>query len=152
MTSDEHADRLLERIGVLRHPSDLDLLIFFSGHPRSLLASEQLAAFLGYSIAEIAASLDLLVDAGLVTRSQSSRHAARLFMLTAHARGDGSFTSLLEVASTRHGRLALRAALRRRSTNRGGAGERATTKLAAHRGRRPFMVRRQPGPKRSTAG
>lgn len=46
MKIEEHARRLLDRIGVLGHPSDLDLLIFFARHPRSLLASEHLATLL----------------------------------------------------------------------------------------------------------
>jgi hypothetical protein len=67
----EDAHRLLDRIGVLNNPCDLDLVIFFAGHPRSLLASESLASFLGYELKEIADSLDTLLAAGLLTRAQS---------------------------------------------------------------------------------
>lgn len=106
---------MLERIGVIRRPCDLDLLIFFVRHPRSLLASESLAGFLGYDLKEIAESLDALLDARLITRTQTSAHAARLYVLAIETTdGDtnpGRLSSLLALASTREGRLALRAAL-----------------------------------------
>ena len=106
---------LLERIGVIRRPCDLDLLVFFIRHPRSLLASESLASFLGYDLKEIAESLDVLLDARLITRTQTPAHAARLYVL-AVGDPDGDthpswLPSLLALASTREGRLALRDAL-----------------------------------------
>ena len=39
-------EHLLGSIGILRHPCDLDLLIFFHRHPRVILTSERLAAYL----------------------------------------------------------------------------------------------------------
>src|SRR4030095_5447918 len=86
----EEAQRLLDRIGVLNNPCDLDLLIFFAGHPRSLLASEALASFLGYELKEIADSLDTLLAAGLLTRAQSSVHAARLYVFAIHDANGGT--------------------------------------------------------------
>jgi len=74
----EEAQRLLDRIGVLNNPCDLDLLIFFAGHPRSLLASESLASFLGYELKEIADSLDTLLASGLLTRAQDVVDDGRL--------------------------------------------------------------------------
>lgn len=112
MNIEEHASRLIERIGVLRHPSDLDLLIFFARHPRSLLPSEHLSTFLGYGTKEIAASLDLLVDAGLVARTESRRHPARMFVFAEGGPDRGWFPDLLKIASTREGRLAILWALR----------------------------------------
>ena len=97
--------------GLLRHPCDLDLLLFFVRHPRSLLTSESLAAFLGYEIRQIAESLEVLLSAGLVKRTQTPAHAARLYVLAADTHGDGWLPSLLALASTRPGRLALREAL-----------------------------------------
>ncbi len=143
MTSiDEHATRLLERIGVLRHPSDLDLLIFFARHPRSLLASEHLSALLGYGIKEIAASLDLLVEGGLVTRKQSERHAARMFVFASGGPARGWFPGLVTVASTRDGRLAMLAELRRTSAVRDAAAD--VGRAVVEPGPRPFLVRRRP--------
>ena len=113
----QHGDarRLLERIGVMRRPCDLDLLIFFVRHPRSLLSSESLAGFLGYDLKQIAESLDVLLEARLITRTQTSAHAARLYVLAIETNGGdtspGWLASLLGLASTRVGRLALREAL-----------------------------------------
>jgi hypothetical protein len=112
MSIEQRARRLLERMAVLEHPSDLDLLIFFARHPHSLLSSEHLAALLGYDIKLIAASLDLLVAAGLVTRTQSARHAARLFVLSDGGTHREWFPDLLTIASNREGRLALLELLR----------------------------------------
>src|SRR5687767_13521262 len=112
MKHDHDARALLERIGVLRRPSDLDLLLFFARHPCTLLPSEQLSTFVGYGIKEIAASLDLLVDAGLVTRTQSQRHPARMFMLADGGPGHEWFPDLVRLARTREGRLAMIWALR----------------------------------------
>jgi hypothetical protein len=111
----EDARLMLDRIGVLRHRSDLDLLIFFARHPRSLLSSEALAAFLGYDLSDIADSLETLLSAGLLTRTQTSAHAARMYVFTAEGPGGGWLPSLLRMASTRQGRLTLREALARRS-------------------------------------
>jgi hypothetical protein len=111
------ARHLIERIGVMRRPCDLDLLIFFVRHSSSLLASESLASFLGYDLKEIAESLDVLLEAGLITRTQTSAHAARLYVLAIDSTDGGGDTHpswlppLLALASTREGRLALREAL-----------------------------------------
>jgi len=111
---DEDARRLVERVDVVRRPSDLDLLIFFARHPRTLLASEQLAAFLGYGANEIDASLDTLVGARLITRTATPLLAARLYELPVdHPTRGGWLPALLQLASTREGRLALLRALRR---------------------------------------
>jgi hypothetical protein len=149
---EEHVSQLLDRIGVLRHPSDLDLLIFFARHPRSLLASEQLATFLGYSTKDMAASLDLLVDAGLVTRTQSERHPARMFVFALDGPDRGWLADLLKIAATRDGRLAMRGALRRRSAeSRAGAPQ--TNPSAGDLRRGPFRVgRTHDGAKRVRTG
>jgi len=114
MTHDD-ARRLLDRIGVLRHACDLDLLIFFARHPRSLLASESLASFLGYDLKDIADSLDTLLAAGLLTRAQTPMHAARLYVFAIGNSNDSTndhwLASLLAMGSTREGRLVLRKAL-----------------------------------------
>lgn len=114
-TKAELARRLLERTDVLRDPSDLDLLVFFVKHPHTLMASEQLAAFLGYELKRIAKSLDVLLGAGLLSRTQHSTHAARMFVFFRGDSGSGWLTPLLELAVTRDGRLALRRALQSRA-------------------------------------
>ena len=110
---EEDARRLIDRIGVLNNACDLDLLIFFARHPRSLLASESLANFLGYDLKEIADSLETLLAAGLLTRTQTPAHAARLYVFAPEATNGDWFPSLVALASTREGRLAFRQALPR---------------------------------------
>ena len=66
----------------MTRPCDLDLAVFFARHPRSLLSSDSLSAFLGYQIKDIADSLDVLLAAGILRRRQTSAHAARLYELT----------------------------------------------------------------------
>ena len=97
-------DHFLGGIGVLRHPCDLDLLLFFHRHPRAILTSERLAAYVGSDLNQLARSLDLLTNAGLVERSQNPTHAAR-FTCCRHLRRAG--WSVLEIASTREGRQKL---------------------------------------------
>jgi len=98
-------EHLLGSIGVLRHPCDLDLLLFFHRHPRAILTSERLAAYVGYDLNQLGRSLDLLTDAGLLTRSQNPTHAARLYVLNAPE--TGWLAWVLEIASTREGRKKL---------------------------------------------
>ena len=95
---------LLDRIGGIRQACDLDLLLFFHRHPRALLTSEQLVAHVGYDRERIAQSLERLIEAGLVTRSQNPSRAARLYVLEPHGRPGGFLESLLKFAATREGR------------------------------------------------
>src|SRR2546425_9361938 len=73
---------LLDRIGCLRHPCDLDLLLFFSRHPRAYLITERLAEYVGYELPQVAQSLETVITAGLLRRSPDSTHPARLYVLT----------------------------------------------------------------------
>ncbi len=133
----EDARRLLDGVGLTR-VCDLDLLLFFARHPRALLSSESLAGFLGYGLKDIADSLEALMAAGLLTREQTAAHAARLYVFAADdTRGDW-LPSLVALASTREGRLALRRGLRARRDS-ATAGERP-------RGKSDSMMK--PGPRR----
>ena len=138
----DHTRRLLDRIGVLRHPCDLDLLVFFVRHPRTLMASEQLAAFLGYDLKQISDSLDILLETGLLTRTSDPTLAARMYVFAIGGTNGGGLPELLELASTREGRLILRREMKRRALE-------ATTGPAARtdgrvptpqRGPRPFRI------------
>jgi hypothetical protein len=121
----EDAQRLLDRVGVIQHPCDLDILVFFARHPRVLLASESLARFLGYDLKLIARSLDVMLDAGLLSRTQTPAHAARLYVFTPVATEFADWlASVLEVASTPGGRRILRAALHSSSHRRSGRNQR----------------------------
>ena len=135
----EEARRLLDRMGFVRHPCDLDLLRFFGRHPRSLVTSEHIASFLGYDLKRVGESLEVLIAANVLTRSQSSAHAARLYVFAPGGPSGGWLPSLTEAMSTREGRLALRAAIgpppgegARRSLQRSGEG----LATAAERSRR----------------
>lgn len=110
------AASLVERVRVLRNRCDLDLLIFFARHPTALLTSEQLANWLGHELRTIAASLDVLLDARLIQREQNPSHAARMYVFRPPDPPAGDWLpTLLQLAKTRDGRLALIKALRSRS-------------------------------------
>ena len=93
---------LLQRVRGIRHPCDLDLLLFFQRHPCALLAAERLAACLGYGIEQVAKSLDGLTAAGLLDRSRSPSHGAWLCRLELNDRPE--LSSLLNIAVTCEGR------------------------------------------------
>ena len=104
---------LLARIGVLRHPCDLDLLLFFDRHPHSLLTTERLAAYVGYDLDQVARSLDRLTDAGLLKCSQNPTRAARMYVL--QTPGTAWLASLIDIASTDDGRRRLLEAMKEAS-------------------------------------
>ena len=149
--SHEDARHLLARVGVLRHRSDLDLLIFFARHPRALLTSEQIAAFLGHELTQIADSLEILLEAGLVTRTQNRTHAARLYVFALDGSTGEWLPSLLRLASTRSGRLALLDELAKRegSGAKDSAARRPARRIVV---RRPFLVRRNVPSTKTQAG
>ena len=140
----EDARRLLDRIGVLRHRCDLDLLLFFARHPRTLVTSEQLAAWLGYEPKQIAESLEILLEADLLTQTQNPTHPARMYVIVVEGPTGGWLPLLLEHAATRPGRLAILEALSRRaSEDTGGPVALAARADKATRRPRPFVVRRR---------
>lgn len=96
---------MLERIRGIRRACDLDLLLFFFRHPRALLTSEQIVAYLGHDREQVVKSLEGLIEAGLLTRSQNPSHAARLYVLELEALPGGLLSSFLKLAATREGRL-----------------------------------------------
>ena len=107
--------QLLDEFSALKSASDLDLLMFFARHPRSLLTSEQMARFLGYGPEALAGSLEVLIAAGVVIRTQNPTRVAQLFVFTPGDRESGALSSLLELASTREGRVGLMRTLAARS-------------------------------------
>lgn len=106
----EQVHCLLDRVAVLRDPCDLDLLLFFVRHPRALLSSDQIAALLGYPVKRLGDSLDVLVTSNLLSRTQKPNGVARLYVFADRVAPDW-LSSLVGLASTRAGRLALRNAL-----------------------------------------
>jgi hypothetical protein len=96
--------RLLSRVPVVQGACDLDLLKFLSRHPRTLLTMEQLAAFVGYEMKQVARSIDALIEAGLLERTHNPKHAARLYALVLDGPGNGGLRTLVELSSTPQGR------------------------------------------------
>lgn len=105
---------LLDRIGCLRHPCDLDLLLFFYRHPRAFLISGRLAEYVGYNLPQVEQSLETLTTARLLRRSPNSTNPAQLYVLTPGSTLGGWLSSLLRIAATRDGRLAVIHALKQR--------------------------------------
>jgi len=137
----DHTRRLLDGIGVLRHPCDLDLLVFFVRHPRTLMASEQLAAFLGYDLKQITDSLDILLETGFLTRTPDSTHAARMHVFAIGVTNGGGLPELVELASTREGRLILRREMKRRAPETNGPVASTDGRVpTTERGPRPFRI------------
>lgn len=100
----EDVKQLLARLLVIRNGCDLDLLVFLYRHPRTLLTNEQIAAFVGRDMKQVAQSLDTFIEAGLLERTQNPTHAARMYLLQLDGPQGGGFKKLLELASTREGR------------------------------------------------
>lgn len=141
----DDARRLLDRIGILRHPCDLDLLLFFARHPRALITSEQVAAWLGYELKQIAISLETLLTSGLLTRTQNPTRAARMYVLAFGGTSGGWLPSLLAFAATREGRLAILELMSHtaaKQTDGPVAGRARNTEKGSRP--RPFVVRRKP--------
>ena len=115
--TDPLAVQLVDAAG-LRHACDLDLLLFFSRHPRVVLSSEQLAAYVGYDLVEVARALDLLLGAGLLKRTLNHGTPGRMYVLEVdHA--EEWLEPLRRVCATPDGRNALRTLLRERRSQMG---------------------------------
>lgn len=109
--------QLVEAAG-LRDACDLDLLLFFSRHPRVVLSSEQLAAYVGYGLPEVSRALDRLLGAGILKRALNHGTPGRMYVLEVdHA--EEWLGSLRRVCTTPDGRHALRALLRERRAHAG---------------------------------
>ena len=72
-----------ENMGPLRHPCDLDILLFFHRFPRVLLTSEKIAQYVGYDMKQVGNSLETLIAAKLISRSPNPAHDARFYVFTA---------------------------------------------------------------------
>jgi hypothetical protein len=115
--TDPLAVRLVEAAG-LRDACDLDLLLFFSRHPRVVLSSEQLAAYVGYELPQVARALDLLLGAGLLKRMLNQGTSGRMYVLEVdHA--EGWLEPLRRVCATSDGRNALKVLLKQRRSQNG---------------------------------
>jgi DNA-binding MarR family transcriptional regulator len=112
-TEKKNIQRLLSSNPIIASACELDLLVFFCRHPRTLLTNEQLAAFVGYEMKRIAQSIDRFIDAGLLEKTQNPMHAARMYLLVLDTPEGEELKGLLELASTRQGRRDVLELLRR---------------------------------------
>jgi DNA-binding MarR family transcriptional regulator len=103
--------RLLASAPAIAGACELDLLVFFYRHPRSLLTNEQVAVLVGYDTKQIARAIESFVEGGLLERTQDSMHAARLYVLLLEAPQDRGLKQLLALASTHQGRADILQAL-----------------------------------------
>ena len=134
---------LLDRIGCVSRPCDLDLLLFFHRHPRAVLTSERLALYVGYELSEVARSLDALIGNGLLSRVQRPGGGERMYTLTTVGPLGGWLDALLRLASTRAGRLAVLASLSRPDAGDESITGEGTEPRAAERSR-PTRARHAP--------
>jgi len=102
--SSQDLQSMLDRLPGIRHACDVDLLLFFNRHPRALLTGERLIACLGYEREQVVRSLEMLIEAGFVTRSQNPSRTARLYVLELDALPGGLLSAFLKIAGTRQGR------------------------------------------------
>jgi len=109
--------RLVEAAG-LRDACDLDLLLFFSRHPRVVLSSERLAAYVGYELPQVARALDLMLGAGLVTRALNHGAPGRMYVLAVDDTR-AWLEPLRRMCATPEGRHAVRTLLRQRPSQNG---------------------------------
>ena len=110
----------LDTVDAIRSPCDLDLLRFFTRHSHALLTTEQVANFVGYSLSQIDEALEHFLAGGHVTRLKGRAADADLYILEAGDGTAGPMTSLLDLASTRDGRLAVIDALPKARLRRAG--------------------------------
>jgi hypothetical protein len=100
----DEASRLLARTPVIRGACELELLRFLRRHPRTLLTSEQIAVFVGYDMKQVAKSIEVFIEAGLLVRTKNRLHAARMYSLVLNGQHGEGLTALLELTSTKQGR------------------------------------------------
>src|ERR1051326_3496331 len=105
-TPDE-IEALLARNPAVAGACELDLLVFLYRHPRSLLTNEQLADFIGYGMKQIADARNAFIEAGLLERTQTTTHAARMYLLLLAGPQMEGLRKLLAFASTMQGRRSI---------------------------------------------
>jgi hypothetical protein len=122
LPTDPVAVQLVEAAG-LRDACDLDLLLFFSRHPRVVLSSEQLAAYVGYELVQIARALDRLLETGLLRRTLNQGASGRMYVLELDP-AEEWLASLRRVCATPDGRNALKGLLKQRQSQNGDSSHR----------------------------
>jgi hypothetical protein len=103
---------LIEAAG-LRETCHLDLLLFFSRHPRVVLSSEQLAIYVGHDAGNVARALEMMLGASLLTQVQNAGGPGMMYVFEAHHL-DAWLEPLRGLCNTPDGRRALRTLLKER--------------------------------------
>lgn len=110
---------LLDRVAAVYNRCDLDVLVYLFRHADALLTGEHVAGAVGYDLKHVAASLDSFVFAGLLKRTRSRGDGAGMYVFAVGRPADGPLASLLQLASSRLGRLEILEVLANQRT-RGG--------------------------------
>jgi hypothetical protein len=129
--TDPVAVQLVEAVG-LRDACDLDLLLFFSRHPRVVLSSEQLSAYVGYDLPQVARALDLLLGAGLLKRTLHHGAPGRMYVLEID-HSEEWLEPLRRMCATPDGRNALRLFLKQRPPIAAANGDASDRRLSVPR-------------------
>ena len=72
--------QLVEAAGI-REACEFDLLLFFAGHPRVALSSEQLATYVGHEAQHVARALEVMVGANLLNQGRSPGGRGQMYVL-----------------------------------------------------------------------
>jgi hypothetical protein len=113
---------LLDRVAAIHNRCDLDVLVYLFRHADALLTGEHVAAAVGYDLKRVAGSLDSLVFTGLLKRKRSRTEGPGMYVFAVGRAADGPLASLLQMASTRQGRLQILQALEGRQPHKGPVG------------------------------
>lgn len=107
----ETIPHLLDRVAAIHNRCDLDVLVYLFRHADALLTGEHVAAAVGCDLKQVAGSLDSFVFAGLLKRTRSRTDGPGMYVFAVGRPADGPLASLLELASSRPGRLEILQAL-----------------------------------------
>lgn len=102
---------LLDRVAAVHSRCDLDVLVYLFRHADALLTGENVAAAVGCDLNHVAGALDSFVIAGLLTRKRSRTEGPGMYVFAVGRPADGPLASLLQLASSRPGRLQILEAL-----------------------------------------
>lgn len=116
---------LLDSVATIRNQCDLDVLVYLFRHADALLTGEHVSVAVGCDLKQVAGALDSFVFAGLLKRTRSRTDGPGLYVFAVGRPADGPLASLLQMASSRPGRLQILQALASR-VSRGGREPSAT--------------------------
>jgi hypothetical protein len=110
---------LLDRVSGIHSRCDLDVLVYLFRHADALVTGEHVAAAVGCDLNQVAGSLDSFVFAGLLKRKMSGTDGPGMYVFAVGRPADGPLASLLQLASSRPGRLEILEALANQGTRAG---------------------------------